>query len=331
MPAATRLLPALLALLLGCLSPAFAQYTTPSSLGGTSGGGGWDIPLDEIPAAPAGKPELFEADYGHGIVLRGTPEYVEDMTGLLDSLALLPSGAELLEALGETGYATTIRSQPEGVGPSARPEDPAAATFVIDAEGQELPGPGSDALVFMDPDSTIPLTSSEIVLGHELLHALHYHQGERMNERQSEGPNAGTKLEELRTIGTDGFDDEELSENELREEWNELYPDDPVPPERNGHGGRDFGPSRTAPGKLIEIKLIEPKPFEPLEVKPLEPLDVKPLEPLEVKPIKPLEVQPITPPEIQPATIQPDPSAAPSAREDAEGAAKVLQRRLGGR
>tara|TARA_R110002072_G_scaffold27303_3_gene88861 strand:+ start:614 stop:1576 length:963 start_codon:yes stop_codon:yes gene_type:complete len=312
---ATSLVAALLALLLGSLSPVLAQDFPPASADAPSRTGRraltstlvWEFPLDEIPAAPVEKPELFETDYGHGIVLQGTPEYVAGMSELLDSMALLPSGSELLEALGETGYSTTISALPRGVGPSARPADPAAATFVIDAEGNQLPGPGSDALVYMDPTSTLPLTSAEIVLGHELLHALHYHQGERLNVRQTEGPNAGTKLEELRTIGTDGFDDEELSENELREEWNELYPDDPVPPERNGHGATAFGPSRTGPGKLIEIKLIEP------------------LEPREVKPLRPLDLEPITPPELQPVTIQPDPA------QDAEGAARVLQRRLGGR
>ncbi len=58
-------------------------------------------------------------------------------------------------------------------------------------------------------------------------------------EEQSVGSNAGTRLEELRTIGTDGYEATEHSENELRGEWNELYPDEPVAPLRTSHGA-DF-------------------------------------------------------------------------------------------
>lgn len=311
------LFPVLLALLLAA-APASAQYTlpgsnTPSSVEGA--GWIWETPLDDLPAADA--ETRVAADYGYGIVIEGDEAYVEGMTDLLDSMSTLPAGQELLEALGESGFATTIAPLGDlSGGPQARPLDPAAATFVVGADGEESPGPGSDALVFMDPDSTIPRTTPEIVLGHELLHALHYHHGERLNERQTEGPNAGTKFEELRTIGTDGYDDEEISENRLRAEWNELYPDRPVAPERNGHGATDFGPSRSAEHPR-EVEPREPREVEPPEPRVVEPRELQPIEIPEFKPMELPKLEPIEP--LEPLEIEP---------AKAEGAAAVLERSL---
>jgi NleD-like pathogen effector protein (putative zinc metallopeptidase) len=319
------ILAALLALLALGFSPAFAQ-DAPSTT--SIHGSNWvnEVPLDDIDPAPADEPEVFQADYGQGIVIEGDADYVQGMTELLDSMALLPSGQELLESLGETGFSTTITPLGDYSGPAARPVDPAAATFLVGADGEESPGPGSDALVFMDPDSTIARTTPEIVLGHELLHALHYHHGERLNERQTEGPNTGTKFEELRTIGTDGYDHEEISENELREEWNELYPDRPVAPERNGHRATDFGPSRTAGGGCCaEHPLSSTGARVPREVEPQKPREVKPLEPREVKPLELPEFKPLEFPEFKPLEPLEPLEVEPAA---AEGAADVLERSL---
>ena len=69
-----------------------------------------------------------------------------------------------------------------------------------------------------------------------------------------------TRLEEYRTIGTEGFNNESISENELRAEWNELYPDRQIPMARNGHGAEDFGPSRTAGQTPISPRPPMPRP-----------------------------------------------------------------------
>ena len=81
--------------------------------------------------------------------------------------------------------------------------------------------------------------------------------------RQDEGPNAGTKLEELRTIGTDGFEDETLTENALRKEWNAAHPDQRVPTTRTGHGGSDFAPEEPAQAPATAQTPESPQPADP--------------------------------------------------------------------
>jgi len=239
-----RALASLALLVLAC-GPVWAQSEgTPSA----------EIP--EIPSAPIKPVQLYEADYGHNITIRGTPEYIYATADLLDSLAELPSGAAILQELGQSGRTTQIAAVPTdgNLGPHARPTDAAGALFV--QEGIVLePSSGSDALVFMNPDYTMPGFTPEIIMGHELLHALHFHEGEFNNHRvTTPGTGLETMVEEFRAIGTFGFEDEALSENQLRREWNELHPDRTVPMERNGHGAFDFGPSRrpeTAPQTSI--------------------------------------------------------------------------------
>jgi len=229
-----------LLLLLASLAPAWAQPADePPPPPARSF---WNFELPEILSPPAPE-ELFESDYGHNIRIVGTKEYIAEMTAVLDRLATLPAGRELLLALGESGYPTELRAIPllETVlsGPNARPLDKEASNYRVGPGGELIPGPGSGAEIHMNPGSVIPETNPEIVLAHELIHALHYHRGERLVADQEEGPNAGTGLEELRTIGTDGYEDAEHTENELRGEWNELYPDEPVAPIRTSHGA-DF-------------------------------------------------------------------------------------------
>tara|TARA_R110002072_G_scaffold290457_1_gene458115 strand:- start:41 stop:922 length:882 start_codon:yes stop_codon:yes gene_type:complete len=215
--------------------------------------------IPEIPAAPENQPkvQLYEADYGNNITITGTAEYIYATADLLDSLAELPSGAAILQELGQSGQTTRIAAIPtEGdyaaIGPHARPTDLESALYSQDGIVLE-PNSGSDALVFMDPNYQLAGFTPEIVMGHELLHALHFHEGEFNNHRQvTPGTGTETMVEEFRAIGTFGFDDEALSENRLRAEWNQLHPDRPVPLERNGHGALDFGPSRrpeTAPAR----------------------------------------------------------------------------------
>lgn len=329
---ATAFLAALLALFLAGFSPSYAQ---DAPLSGAPSDWTWEIPLDDIEPVPDA-PELLQAEYGYGILIEGDADYIQGMTERLDGLALLPSGQRLLEELGQTGFTTTISPQTaDHSGPAARPADPASAAFLVGEGGELTPGPGSDALVFMDPDSTIARTSPEIVLGHELLHALHYHQGERLTARQTEGPNAGTKFEELRTIGTDGYDDEVISENVLRTEWNELYPDDPVAPERNGHRATDWGPSRTAPGGCAcgspSHPHVQPAtPSVPVAVKPQIPLEVEPLKPIDVKPIVLEPLEPLEPLQIEPLQPRGGQSSSNASGGNAEGASRILQRALSG-
>jgi len=228
----------ILALFLASLTPAWAQPTAEDPPARTLFG----FAVPEILSAPA-EEELLESDYGYNIRIVGSEDYVAGMSGLLDRLATLPSGQELLTALGASGHPTELSAIPllEVLlsGPNARPLDRAAASYQAGPGGELVPGAGTGGKIHMNPDSVIPETNSVIVLAHELIHVLHYHHGEVLTEEQSVGSNAGTRLEELRTIGTDGYEETEHSENELRGEWNELYPEEPVAPLRTSHGA-DF-------------------------------------------------------------------------------------------
>lgn len=229
-----RALPFALVFLLVGLPSAWAQPAERPSLFG--------FELPEILSAPD-PDELHEFDYGYNIRIVGDEEYLAAMRERLDRLAALPAGGELLEALGASGHPTELSAIPFHElllsGPNASPHDMEAANYQIGPSGELIPGPGSGARIHINPDSVIPETTPEIVLGHELIHALHYHRGERLAAKQEEGGNAGTRLEELRTIGTDGYEDAEHTENELRGQWNERYPDEPVAPIRTSHGA-DF-------------------------------------------------------------------------------------------
>lgn len=197
---------------------------------------------EEIPAAPGAEdaPELVEADYGNNIRIEGTPDFVKQSVALLDRLAALPTGKEILRQLGETGKDTVIRATEDDNAYAAPLDFADLDDASYDAEGKA--GAGTDAQVMWNPEFQLEGFTPEIIMGHELIHALHVHRGELNLTRQTEGPNAGTRLEELRTIGTDGFEDEAISENALRREWNAAHPDRRVPMVRTGHGPADFAP-----------------------------------------------------------------------------------------
>jgi NleD-like pathogen effector protein (putative zinc metallopeptidase) len=231
-----------LALVLLSQAPAWAQPAGLSEPPRPERPGLFGFRLPEILSAPDPE-ELLELDYGHNIRIVGDEEYLAGMKDRLDRLAALPAGAELLSALGASGHPTELSAIPlhEMIlsGPNARPLELEASSYRPGPGGELVPGPGSGARIHINPDSLIPETTPEIVLGHELIHALHYHLGQRLGAVQTEGSNAGTRLEELRTIGTDGYEHVEHSENELRGQWNERFPDRPVAPIRTSHGA-DF-------------------------------------------------------------------------------------------
>jgi len=178
--------------------------------------------------------------YGHGILITGTPQFMEETTRVLDELALLPTGASILEAIGEDEHSTVI-TEFSRANATVRP--------LVQSELSEglrnfwgRPGPGTAAHLTWNPSFEPEGYSLPVIMGHELIHALYLNRGEWTTRVRFLGPNRGTRLDELITIGTDGYEDEELTENQLRQEWNELYPERAIPPHRYGHGGSDFEP-----------------------------------------------------------------------------------------
>ena len=189
-----------------------------------------------------------EADYGHGIRIEGDEAFVKESVALLDRLSELPTGQRLLTELGETGKSTVITSTSD-MNAYAFPLDWSKLSDAsLGPEGKA--GPGTDAGVEWNPQLAMAGFTPEVVMGHELIHALHIHRGELNLDEKQEGDNAGTRLEELRTIGTDGFEDQEVSENVLRREWNEAHPESPIPSARNGHGAADFAPEPAPQAQL---------------------------------------------------------------------------------
>ncbi len=193
-----------------------------------------ELPQLQAPAPPA---ERLRAVYGHDIVIRGTAEFVEHVTGVLDELGELPTGRAILEALGQDPHSTVI-VEFNRANATVRP------LFADEAyearRGLFGDRAGTAALLSWNPDFELAGFTRPVIMGHELIHALHINRGQIVPRRRILGPNRGTALEELITIGTDGYEDRELTENRLRTEWNELYPDLQIPPVRYGHGGQDL-------------------------------------------------------------------------------------------
>ena len=220
------------------------------------------LALDPIPMAPAATnaAELVEADYGHGIKIQGTPAFVERSVASLDRLAGLPSGERLLSDLGSSGRLTVVSETDAQNAMAGALDDYDLIDAMVKHSGEV--GPGTDAYVKWNPEFELEGTPDWLVLGHELIHALHVHRGELLLNRQKEGRNAGTQWEELRTIGVDGYQDESLTENLLRGEWNAANPGAEIPAARIGHGHEDFGdPSQIQDGP-VPHEFVEPAPAE---------------------------------------------------------------------
>lgn len=195
--------------------------------------------VEEIPelAAPEKFDEPFRVHYGHGIQISGTQAFVEHVVVVLDELAELPTGAAILAEFDADDV--TVIEEYDRWNASVRALE--RENFSDGLQTFWGPGEGTAALLNWNPDYTTPGFRRPITMGHELLHALYLNRGEWLMRRRVFGPNRGTFLDELIVIGTGGYEDQPLSENRLRAEWNELYPDDPIPPARYGHG-RDFTP-----------------------------------------------------------------------------------------
>jgi len=210
------------------------------------------LAFDPIPTAPAASEapaELVEADYGHGIRIQGTPAFVAESAAHLDRLASLPSGERLLSELGSSGRLTVVSETDAENAMAGALDDYDLIDAMVKSSG-EL-GPGTDAYVKWNPNFELEGTPDWLVLGHELIHALHVHRGELLLNRKKEGRNAGTQWEELRTIGTGGYQGESLTENVLRGEWNAANPGAEIPAARVGHGHFDFGdPSEIEGGEV---------------------------------------------------------------------------------
>ncbi|MBL4844508.1 MAG: hypothetical protein JKY65_03185 [Planctomycetes bacterium] len=237
-----------------------------------------------IPAFVEGESKrIWRNNYGGGITIRGTEDYITKTRAVLDQLKQLPTGSKTLAALASESaegrslviemlppkyqangavafwdYATpterytqavSFRTSSDSTSPM-RGSSPPIRPDELDALAR---GAGAKAgTVMLDPDLKIEGFVAPVLMGHELLHILHYFKGERLPNLQNRADGTGqTRQEENRVIGTRGFAGEKLTENRMRGDWNELHPEQQIPGSRASHASEDFGPPTDFAGNPI--------------------------------------------------------------------------------
>jgi hypothetical protein len=149
--------------------------------------------------------------YGDGIVVMGSDEFRATMEAALYALFETPTGEQIYERLDASGKVATITEMLEA-NAYAIPQEVGSTR---NADG--TPGAGSDTNVKINPNfEPIPLP---LILGHELIHALHFALGEALT---GDGTIPGIPAEEQLTTGTGLYEDEALTENALRTEFNAI-------------------------------------------------------------------------------------------------------------
>jgi hypothetical protein len=161
--------------------------------------------------------EAAQFRWGKGIVIRGGAEFVFRTRAALDRLKSMPTGAEILRQMELTGRSTVITSFSE---------DNATAA-PTDFAGSQTPGVGSDAEIQFNPSWDPVEDSPSLILGHELIHAMHINQGKLdLTPRPAGDPEEGIREEELKTVGLPPHQGLKLTDGNLRREWNFRHPKD---------------------------------------------------------------------------------------------------------
>lgn len=196
---------------------------------------------EDAPPVAQALPGDVALNYAPTLRIEGSKAFTNQVERSLDALKKLPSGAALLAQLGQTGRQTVIRdlrrmpiSPEEQQNAYVRSLHPGGEEAASLKPGTREPGPGADALVMWNPDFRPEGFPQPLIMGHELLHALHAHKGELDMQPKAEGRDAGIAQEELRTTGLPGFNDAPITENKLRAEWNKVHPGAGVP-QRKGY------------------------------------------------------------------------------------------------
>lgn len=179
-------------------------------------------------------------DVTSNVRLRNVPDYIEKTTTALGELYLTPTGRALLQALKATGRTIKIdrKDLPAGDVPNTCQDYDAARAFgaFVDGAGSAwkiTPRGGSDCTVLwaanrdtMGTGESWRHVPAPILLGHELIHALHAARGDMLDEDSDEDPGHPGKqqeLEELITVGLGRYR-RAICENDLRREWYDAHP-----------------------------------------------------------------------------------------------------------
>jgi hypothetical protein len=181
--------------------------------GGAGGGGGF------VPAPPSLLQQLADflhnlfagpndqrIRFGSSIVIEGSPEFQARTLAALAELAATPSGREILQNIENSGHTVTIQETGDANG-------------YCQAEGSDAdtrdPSRGTDSTVSWNPthqttDASDPVTGtpgSTVILGHELIHAMHNATGTNGNgpyDSYDTQSGSSARGEERSTVGEGG-------------------------------------------------------------------------------------------------------------------------------
>ena len=162
-----------------------------------------------------GKSLTAEASHrvGTSITVTGSASWVEATLREFGVLRATEVGRGIIHALEETGHRVLITETTDENG-YEEPTDPTRSAVLPDG----TPNVGSDGEIRYNPSRSGPAAT----LGHELIHTLHFARGTFQPSRIPFGPNKGTMLDELVTIGLGQNRRLPLTENRLREQINAL-------------------------------------------------------------------------------------------------------------
>lgn len=167
-----------------------------------------------------------EATYGKAIKIEGDEKFQKQVTADLDAIKKTATGAKLLDALDKSGKTVTIKPTTGG----NKTDGFTSAAMSKDGDW----GNGSDSTVKYNPDKT-KISDDKwgtrppaIGLAHELIHAKHAAEGSvdtNKVENDSKPDPADPKKtakeldEEVRAVGLPPHEDEDMTENKIRSEW----------------------------------------------------------------------------------------------------------------
>jgi uncharacterized protein involved in type VI secretion and phage assembly len=188
---------------------------------------------------------------GNGICVQGSPDFVDATLKTLASLDGTPTGHQLIDNLQTNGHTVTIAqdytaaaggggglcrfgvpdSLPAGESVPITQPDGSIITLVSDGSGSDstvywMPGNNGS---YYEPDGTVHYQPDEALLGHELNHADHAARGQSLINHQDPA-DPTDNLEEARTIGVHGYENEPVTENNILRDMGENW-------RRIDHGG----------------------------------------------------------------------------------------------
>lgn len=164
------------------------------------------------------------------IKVDGTDAFKEKTMAALDRLAQSPTGMKLLQELDSSNKTTTIEAAGAGKGNTETAKSWKDGLYDT---ANDKPGPGTDSTVKFNPDRD-KLNSEDwktrdpaIGLGHELIHS--YHDGNGTTDGRSDVEYTGKDGKkhkapgyELQTVGLGEYEDKELTENNIRKDFDDL-------------------------------------------------------------------------------------------------------------